>query len=92
MGDENSRAKVLNLPGDSPVTGPASVPSRRPTVTLRAKRLARESNKTSQRRIRRAVVSGFNVPAKPIFEAGIASDRDDQVVPTIEGSKLQLVV
>src|SRR5262245_40199318 len=48
--------------------------------------------KAPESRIRDAVVSGFNVTRKPIFESRISSDRDDQVVPAVELIQRRLVL
>ena len=54
--------------------------SRRPTPVASGF----ESDKTPESRIREAVLSGFNVTRKPIFEGRVSASRDDQVVPTKE--------
>jgi hypothetical protein len=45
---------------------------------------ALESNKTPESRIRKAVLSGFDVTRKSIFESRVSARGDDQVVPAKE--------
>src|SRR5262249_43969350 len=40
-------------------------------------------NKTTESRIRNAVISSFKVTRKPIFELRIPTNRNDQVVPAV---------
>ena len=45
---------------------------------------ALEGDETSQSWIREAVLSGFNMPRKPVIERRVFGNRHDQVIPTIE--------
>jgi hypothetical protein len=45
---------------------------------------ALEGNKAPESRIREAVLSGFDVTCKPVFESRVSGNRDDEVVPAIE--------
>ena len=57
---------------------------------LRIAGSALESNKAPKSRIREAVLSGFDVTRKPVFESRVSSNRDDEVVPAMELTQRQL--
>jgi hypothetical protein len=52
---------------------------------------ALEGNKAAESRIREAVLSGFDVTRKPVFESRVSGNFDDEVVPTMELIQRQLV-
>ena len=50
-----------------------------------------EGNESTHRRIREAVLSGFDVTRELILESWVVGNRDDHVVPAIELIQPQLV-
>jgi hypothetical protein len=47
--------------------------------------------KAPESRIREAVLSGFNVTRKSVFESRVSFNRDNEVVPAVELIQRQLV-
>src|SRR5271165_5383719 len=52
---------------------------------------ALEGNQAPESRIREAVLSGFDVTRKSVFESQVSGNRDDEVVPAMELIKRQLI-
>src|SRR4029077_8746524 len=52
---------------------------------------ALEGNKAPESRIREAVLSGFDVTSKSVFESWVSGHRHDEVVPAIELVQRQIV-
>ena len=64
-----------------------------PDLTGRATCLgsAFEGNEAPKDRIREAILSGFDVTSKPVFESRVSRNRHNEVVPAIELVQSQLV-
>jgi hypothetical protein len=52
---------------------------------------ALEGNKAPESRIRKAVLSGFDVTREPVFESRVSVNPDNGVVPAMELMQRQLV-
>ena len=61
------------------------------TQTIWATLSVFQRDESSKSRIREAVLSGFDVTRKPVFEGRVSGDFDDEVVPTMELIQRQLV-